>query len=40
MAAAEERGVKPARVTDFEAVTGKGVMAKAGGKAWHSAMRR
>jgi Cu+-exporting ATPase len=32
MAAAEERGIKPARVTDFEAVTGKGVMAKAGSK--------
>jgi Cu+-exporting ATPase len=32
MAAAEERGIKPARVTGFEAVTGKGVMAKAGSK--------
>jgi cation transport ATPase len=32
--------LKPAKVTGFEAVTGKGVMAKAGSKAWHSAMRR
>jgi Cu+-exporting ATPase len=32
MAAAEERSIKPARVTGFEAVTGKGVMAKAGSK--------
>jgi Cu+-exporting ATPase len=39
MAAAGERGVKPAKVTGFEAVTGKGV-GKGGGKAWHSAMRR
>jgi Cu+-exporting ATPase len=32
VSAAGERDVEPAKVTGFEAVTGKGVIAKAGGK--------
>jgi Cu+-exporting ATPase len=32
MTAADERDIQPAKVTGFEAVTGKGVMARAGGK--------
>jgi Cu+-exporting ATPase len=40
LSAAGERDVEPAKVTGFEAVTGKGVIARRAASAWHLAMRR